>query len=109
MATARIPSPPPAHLLVGQTVHYRDRHHCWAAAVVESGPKESAQLYLFPLPPNFPMPQAPGTFVPHDRDRQDESWHRLIECSDDEPEADAEIAAKSARRRGRSRRRAPAR
>jgi hypothetical protein len=82
MATARPPTQPTAHLLVGQTVHYRDGEHCWAAAIVESGPGENAQLYLFPLPPSFPMPPAPGTFVPHDGGKADETWHRLIECAD---------------------------
>ncbi|HET8777330.1 MAG TPA: hypothetical protein VFN76_06680 [Candidatus Limnocylindria bacterium] len=82
MATARVPEPVAPHLLVGQTVHYRDGRRCWAAAIVGSGPNETAQLYLFPLPPNVPMPQAPGTYVPHDGGTQEASWHRMVECLD---------------------------
>ncbi|HSK93695.1 MAG TPA: hypothetical protein VLA76_06520 [Candidatus Angelobacter sp.] len=61
-------------------VHYRRGEHCWAAAIVDSGPDDSAQLYLLPLPPSFPMPAAPGTFVEHDATRAEETWHRLDEC-----------------------------
>jgi hypothetical protein len=74
-------SPTDAGLLVGEMVHYRQREHCWAAAIVDSGPGESAQLYLLPLPPSFPMPAAPGTFVEHDGARSEETWHRLDECA----------------------------
>ena len=81
MATATTPQPTTgASLLVGEMVHYRQREHCWAAAIVDSGPGESAQLYLLPLPPSFPMPAAPGTFVEHDGNRAEETWHRLDEC-----------------------------
>jgi len=81
MATARVPVAAVApHVLVGQTVHYRDRDRCWAAAIVESAPGEAVQLYLFPLPPSHPMPQAPGTFLHHDALQADETWHRLGEC-----------------------------
>lgn len=69
-----------AGLLVGEMVHYRHRDHCWAAAIVDSGPGESAQLYVLPLPPSFPMPAAPGTYVEHDRGWTEETWHRLDEC-----------------------------
>lgn len=62
-------------------VHYRLREHCWAAAIVDSGPEDQAQLYLLPLPPSFPMPAAPGTFVDHDAGRGEETWHRLDECA----------------------------
>lgn len=80
MATASPrPSADPA-LLVGEMVHYRQRDHCWAAAIVDSGPRETAQLYLLPLPPSFPMPSAPGTFVAHDDGRGEDTWHRLTEC-----------------------------
>lgn len=96
MATATTPQPTAgAALLVGEMVHYRQREHCWAAAIVDSGPGESAQLYLLPLPPSFPMPAAPGTFVEHDGRRAEETWHRLEEC----------VAAREPKRR-RSRRRA---
>ncbi len=82
MATATTPSPTAdGALLVGQMVHYRRRDHCWAAAIVDSGPGESAQLYLLPLPPSFPMPAAPGTYVEHDGGRAEETWHRLGECA----------------------------
>ncbi|HVM24607.1 MAG TPA: hypothetical protein VM253_04350 [Candidatus Limnocylindrales bacterium] len=70
-----------AALLVGEMVHYRHRDHCWAAAIVDSGPEQSAQLYLLPLPPSFPMPAAPGTFVNHDDGRGEDTWHRLDECA----------------------------
>ncbi|MBW3612693.1 MAG: hypothetical protein KY392_02395 [Chloroflexi bacterium] len=81
MATATTPQPAAGSaLLVGEMVHYRQREHCWAAAIVDSGPRESAQLYLLPLPPSFPMPSAPGTFVEHDGGRSEETWHRLEEC-----------------------------
>ena len=95
MATASPHTTADAGLLVGEMVHYRQDDHCWAAAVVDSGPAESAQLYLLPLPPSFPMPSAPGTFVSHDRGRSEDSWHRLDEC-----------AAAAAPKRRRSRRRA---
>ncbi len=72
-------------LVVGETVHYRFGSRCWAAAIVERGPHEAAQLYLFPLPPSFPMPPGPGTFVEHDGGTRDESWHRLDECLDGAP------------------------
>lgn len=82
MATATAPGPTTdAALLVGEMVHYRQGDHCWAAAIVDSGPNESAQLYLLPLPPSFPMPAAPGTFIDHDRRRSEETWHRLDECA----------------------------
>ena len=82
MATAATPRPSAgASLLVGEMVHYRQREHCWAAAIVDSGPGESVQLYLLPLPPSYPMPAAPGTFVEHDVSRADETWHRLEECA----------------------------
>jgi len=87
-----------AGLLVGEMVHYRQRDHCWAAAIVDSGPDETAQLYLFPLPPSFPMPAAPGTFVGHDGSRTDETWHRLDECV---------AAHRPKRRRGRRRSKGP--
>jgi hypothetical protein len=110
MATARVPTTsPPAHLLVGQTVHYREGDHCWAAAIVESGPDEQAQLFLFPLPPSFPMPATPGTFVRHDAGRRDATWHRLGECRDDVPESAAELDTRAARNRRGGRRRATAR
>jgi hypothetical protein len=81
MATATAPHPAAGGaLLVGEMVHYRQREHCWAAAIVDSGPGDSAQLYLLPLPPSFPMPAAPGTFVEHDGSRGEETWHRLEEC-----------------------------
>lgn len=81
MATATTPhTATDGALLVGEMVHYRMRDHCWAAAIVDSAPDESAQLYLLPLPPSFPMPAAPGTFVDHDEGRREESWHRLDEC-----------------------------
>lgn len=82
MATARVPIAAVPHLLVGQTVHYRARDRCWAAAIVESGSGDEVQLYLFPLPPSHPMPQAPGTFVRHDARKSRETWHRLAECAD---------------------------
>lgn len=69
-----------APLLVGEMVHYRQDDHCWAAAIVDSGPNESVQLYLMPLPPSFPMPSAPGTYVAHDGQRREDTWHRLEEC-----------------------------
>ena len=68
-------------LLVGEMVHYRQRDHCWAAAIVDSGPDDAVQLYLLPLPPSFPMPSAPGTFVAHDDRRGEDTWHRLTECA----------------------------
>lgn len=81
MATAAPPlTADAAALLVGEMVHYRQGEHCWAAAIVDSGPGESAQLYLLPLPPSFPMPSAPGTFVSHDEARAEDTWHRLGEC-----------------------------
>jgi hypothetical protein len=81
MATATTPhTSADGALLVGEMVHYRQREHCWAAAIVDSGPGESAQLYLLPLPPTYPMPAAPGIFVEHDRARSEETWHRLDEC-----------------------------
>ena len=95
MATARLAVPPTPHLLVGQTVHYRERERCWAAAIVESGPGDAVQLYLFPLPPSHPMPQAPGIFVRHDAAQTNETWHRLGECLEGQP------AAPAARRRRR--------
>jgi hypothetical protein len=99
MATAPTPQPTAdASLLVGEMVHYRQRDHCWAAAIVDSGPNESAQLYLLPLPPSFPMPAAPGTFVDHDGGGAEETWHRLEECD-----------AAGKRRRRRSRRRSSGR
>lgn len=97
MTTATLSTPTTAGL-VGETVHYRDRGRCWAAAVVERGPKETAQLYVFPLPPNLPMPQSPGTFVAHGREAGDGSWHRLSECPD--APGHTEPPAGSARRRG---------
>ena len=81
MATATPHATADAALLVGEMVHYRQREHCWAAAIVDSGPGESVQLYLLPLPPSFPMPAAPGTFVDHDGRRTEETWHRLEECA----------------------------
>lgn len=66
--------------VLGETVHYRSANRCWAAAVVESGPADSAQLYLFPLPPTYPMPQAPGTFVQRNGGTEEETWHRLADC-----------------------------
>ena len=82
MATATTPhTNADAPLLVGEMVHYRQRDHCWAAAIVDSGPNESVQIYLLPLPPSFPMPAAPGTFVDHDGGRGEETWHRLDECA----------------------------
>jgi hypothetical protein len=80
MATASPRPPADPVLLVGEMVHYRQRDHCWAAAIVDSGPSETVQLYLLPLPPSFPMPSAPGTFVAHDGSRGEGSWHRLTEC-----------------------------
>ena len=83
MTTATVPHPKSAAdgpLLVGEMVHYREREHCWAAAIVDSAPGDSAQLYLLPLPPSFPMPSSPGTFVAHDASRREETWHRLGEC-----------------------------
>jgi hypothetical protein len=86
MATATTPTRTgDAPMLVGEMVHYRHREHCWAAAIVDSGPEESAQLYLLPLPPSFPMPAAPGTFVEHARDRAEDTWHRLEECRPSPP------------------------
>ena len=85
MATARVPLAPAPQLLVGQTVHFRDRQRCWAAAIVESGLGDAVQLYLFPLPPSHPMPQAPGTFVRHDAGQTNETWHRLGECLQAQP------------------------
>lgn len=76
------PQPPHVPLVVGQTVHYRDRSRCWAAAIVERGPDDTAQLFVFPLPPSFPMPANPGTFVDHDGGTTDETWHRLDECGE---------------------------
>jgi hypothetical protein len=67
-------------MLVGEMVHYRRGEHCWAAAIVDSAPKDSVQLYLLPLPPSFPMPSSPGTFIDHDASRREETWHRLEEC-----------------------------
>lgn len=96
MSTATLSTPTHAGL-VGETVHYRDRGRCWAAAVVERGPNQTAQLYLFPLPPNLPMPQSPGTFVAHDREPADGSWHRLSEC----PDAAGPAQRQRAQRRGR--------
>lgn len=82
MATATSPhASADGALLVGEMVHYRTRDHCWAAAIVDSGPNASAQLYLLPLPPSFPMPAAPGTYVGHDSGRREETWHRLDECT----------------------------
>lgn len=81
MTTAAPQASTDAALLVGEMVHYRRREHCWAAAIVDSGPKGSAQLYLLPLPPSFPMPAAPGTYVEHDGGRAEETWHRLDECA----------------------------
>jgi hypothetical protein len=66
--------------VLGETVHFRASDRCWAAAVVESGPSDTVQLYLFPLPPSFPMPSSPGTFVAHDGGTGNERWHRLDEC-----------------------------
>jgi hypothetical protein len=80
MATASPHASAAAALLVGEMVHYRQRDHCWAAAIVDSGPSETVQLYLLPLPPSFPMPSAPGTFVTHDATRGEDTWHRLSEC-----------------------------
>jgi hypothetical protein len=82
MTTAAHPDVP-AHgsLLVGEMVHYRQGDHCWAAGIVDSAPEDSVQLYLLPLPPSFPMPSSPGTFVEHDASRGEETWHRLEECS----------------------------
>lgn len=94
-ATTPIPTPADADLLVGEMVHYRVEQQCWAAAIVGSGPEESAQLFLLPLPPSFPMPSAPGTFVRHGAERDDETWHRLTECG----------VAKPARTKRRARRR----
>lgn len=85
-------------LVVGQTVHYRFGSRCWAAAIVERGPSEAAQLYLFPLPPSFPMPQAPGTFVDHDGGTLDDSWHRLDECLDGAPPRKARAPRRSRRK-----------
>ena len=94
MTTAHAPAPAPSHLLIGETVHYRAGDRCWAAAIVESGPDESAQLFVFPLPPSFPMPASPGTFVDHGRDPNDETWHRLDEC----PDAESQPRRRSRRR-----------
>jgi hypothetical protein len=47
---------------------------------VDSAPEDSVQLYLLPLPPSFPMPSSPGTFVDHDAARGEETWHRMEEC-----------------------------
>jgi hypothetical protein len=69
-----------AGLLVGETVHYRDHDRCWAAAVVDAAPGDTAQLYVFPLPPTVPMAANPGTFVGHDGGTTNETWHRLDEC-----------------------------
>jgi len=80
MATASPQTSAGPALLVGEMVHYRQGEHCWAAAIVDSGPGDDAQLYLLPLPPSFPMPAAPGTYVAHDLARADETWHRLDEC-----------------------------
>ena len=80
MATAAPHATADAALLVGEMVHYRQRDHCWAAAIVDSGTGDDAQLYLLPLPPSFPMPSAPGTFVAHDGARAEDTWHRLGEC-----------------------------
>jgi hypothetical protein len=80
---ARPARPANAHsLLIGETVHYRAAGRCWAAAIVEPGADDSAQLYLFPLPPAYAMPQAPGTFVMHDGGTAEASWHRFAECVD---------------------------
>ncbi len=87
---------PSPSLVVGETVHYRFGGRCWAAAIVERGPQEAVQLFLFPLPPSFPMPQGPGTFIHHDGGPRDETWHRLDECVDGTPP-----------RKGRARRRSP--
>jgi len=92
MATATPQPSTDAALLVGEMVHYRQREHCWAAAIVDSGPEESVQLFLLPLPPSFPMPAAPGTYVAHDGGRTEETWHRLTECP---------AAQRPKRRRGR--------
>lgn len=81
MATASPHPSADAALLVGEMVHYRQRDHCWAAAIVDSGPGEAVQVYLLPLPPSFPMPSAPGTFVAHDGGRGEDTWHRLTECA----------------------------
>ncbi len=72
--------PDSAALLVGETVHYRDHDRCWAAAIVDAAPDDTAQLYLFPLPPSVPMAANPGTFVGHDGGTTNETWHRLDEC-----------------------------
>lgn len=85
-------------LVVGETVHYRFGSRCWAAAIVERGPHEAAQLYLFPLPPSFPMPQGPGTFVDHAGGTLDESWHRLDECADGAPPRRAKATRRSRRK-----------
>lgn len=80
-AEPRSTKPPDPHpLLIGETVHFRAVDRCWAAAIVEAGPHETAQLFVFPLPPAYAMPSVPGTFLPHHADGQDTSWHRLDEC-----------------------------
>jgi hypothetical protein len=89
--TRSTPDPAP---LVGEMVHYRHGEHCWAAAIVDSQADERAQLFLVPLPPNFPMPSAPGTYVEHDGGRTEDTWHRLDECA---------TASRPRRRRGRRR------
>jgi hypothetical protein len=67
---------------IGETVHLRDAGRCWAAAIVDRGPAETAQLYVFPLPPSMPMPSNPGTFLEHDGGTTDDTWHRLAECGE---------------------------
>jgi hypothetical protein len=88
-------------ILIGETVHYRASGRCWAAAIVEAGSNESAQLYLFPLPPAYAMPQAPGTFVTHDGGTKEASWHRFAECVD-APRRSARGSSRRSKRRSSS-------
>lgn len=104
MTTAtHAPAPPAPRPVIGETVHLRDAGRCWAAAVVDRGPHETAQLYVFPLPPAMPMPSNPGTFVAHDGATADDTWHRLAECGEAAAIVDVAPASRRAPRR-RSRR-----
>ena len=82
MSTATIPAISDPSLVIGETVHLRDAGRCWAAAIVDRGPQETAQLYVFPLPPSMPMVSNPGTFLEHDGGTADDTWHRIAECGE---------------------------